>query len=46
MAVEAMMASLLYAQKIENRREIRKLLLMDRPLAAGVGDQTEIEEES
>ena len=46
MAVETMMASLLYAQKIENSREIRKLLLMDRPLAAGVGDPTEIEEES
>ena len=46
LAVEKMVESLLYAQKIENRREVRKLLFMDRPLAAGVGDPTEIEEDS
>ena len=45
-AVEKMTENLLYAQKIDNRREVRKLLLVDRPLAAGVGDPTEIEEES
>lgn len=46
LAIEKMMESLLYAQKSENRREVRKLLFMDRPLAAGVGDPTEIEEDS
>ena len=46
LAIEKMLESLLYAQKSENRREVRKLLFMDRPLAAGVGDPTEIEEDS
>ena len=46
LAIEKMVESLLYAQKSENRREVRKLLFMDRPLAAGVGDPTEIEEDS
>ena len=46
LAIEQMVESLLYAQKSENRREVRKLLFMDRPLAAGVGDPTEIEEDS
>lgn len=43
-AVEKMTESLLYAQKIESHREVRQLLLMDRPLAAGIGDPTEFEE--
>lgn len=43
-AVEKMTESLLCAQKTESRREVRKLLLMDRPLAAGTGDPTEFEE--
>ena len=46
MAVENMIDSLLYAQRMEKRREVRKLLFVDRPLAAGVGDPTEFEEES
>lgn len=46
LAVEKMAQSLLYAQKLENHREVRRLLLMDRPLAAGVGDPTEFEEAS
>lgn len=45
-AVEKMTESLLYAQKIESHREVRKLLLMDRSLAAGIGDPTEFEEAS
>ena len=45
-AVEKMADSLLYAQKVENHREVRQLKLMDRPLAAGIGDPTEFEEES
>lgn len=45
-AVEKMADSLLYAQKVENHREVRQLRLMDRPLAAGIGDPTEYEEES
>ena len=43
-AVENLMKSLLHAQKMESCREVRKLLLMDKPLAAGVGDPTEFEE--
>ena len=46
LALENMEESLLYAQKMENHREVRQLRLMDRPLAAGVGDPTEFEEES
>jgi len=45
-ALENMADSLLYAQKVENHREIRQLRFMDRPLAAGIGDPTEFEEES
>lgn len=45
-AMEKMADSLLYAQKVENHREVRQLRLMDRPLAAGIGDPTEYEEES
>lgn len=45
-AMEKMADSLLYAQKVENHREVRQLKLMDRPLAAGIGDPTEFEEES
>ena len=44
MALEKMAESLLYAQKLESRREVRQLRLVDRPLAAGVGDPTEFEE--
>ena len=31
---------------MESRREVKRLLLMDRPLAAGIGDPTEFGEES
>ena len=44
-ALEKMADSLLYAQKVENHREVRQLRLMDRPLAAGIGDPTEFAEE-
>lgn len=46
LAMEKMADALLYAQKVENYREVRQLRLMDRPLAAGIGDPTEFEEES
>ena len=46
LALEKMQESLLAAQKMERRREVRQLRLMDRPLAAGIGDPTEFEEES
>lgn len=45
-AVENMIENLIYAQKLESFREVRQLLLVDRPLAAGVGDPTEFEEET
>ena len=43
-AVETLTDSLLRAQEAEACPDLRRLLLMDKPLAAGLGDPTEFEE--
>ena len=45
LAVESLTEALLRAQEREACPDLRRLLLMDKPLAAGLGDPTEFEEE-
>ena len=44
-AVEGLLDALLRAQEGDACPDLRRLLLMDKPLAAGLGDPTEFEEE-
>ena len=42
-AVDAMISNLLFAQASENCRKLKKLTTPDKPLAAGIGDPTELD---